>query len=78
VRDSLHGLAHGLAVGDVSLHDFKARMRFGDTIVTKSTNDNVFMQVGLQHMTNEMGADFAGGAGYQDVFHGFRHSDGMF
>jgi hypothetical protein len=37
--------------------------------VGEGANGHIFMRLGLQNVTNKMRSDFAGGSGYEDVFH---------
>jgi hypothetical protein len=72
VRDSLHGLAHCMVIGNASLHDFQARTRLQEAVVAQGTDAQVAVVVRPKNSVNEMAPDFAGSARDQDALRDIR------
>jgi hypothetical protein len=69
VRDAGHGAADDIAVGDIAGDNFEAIARIGRAIVAEGANRDVAEVIVIEDATDEVGADFARGAGDEDAFH---------
>lgn len=71
VSYSFHRRPHRVAVRNVSFHSFQAAVWLGNPVVAERSDAYILVRIGMQNLMTEIGANFAGGASDQDVFHAF-------